>query len=77
MRHFAHLLMTGRTRGYSGYVDHTPVWNHMYPCTRHHQKRTLTWKTLCNLFYVEVEHAIDSVLQGDRYLSVIKICVYV
>ena len=41
--------------------DHTPVRQHVYPCTPGNLERPLTQKTLCTMFYVEVESAAVSV----------------
>ena len=50
-------------------VDGISVWQHMHPCPRRHHDRPLASKVLCTTFYVEVESAVDSVVQDIRYPS--------
>ena len=45
--------------------DGISVWHHMHPCIRRDRDRSLAWKVLCKMFYVEVEPAIVYVAAGN------------
>ena len=54
--------------------DHTPVRQHVYPCTPGNLDRPLTQKTISTMFYVEVECTAVSVVHILQK-SVITKCV--
>ena len=46
-------------------LDGISVWHRIHSCTRRHRDRSLAWKVLCKMFYVEVEPAVLSVASDN------------